>query len=62
MEGLNFEEIMEMDFPKTRATRSKPVKRKWREIEAIKDRQRLKRELKDMDIGFDNFDQLDFDY
>ena len=60
MEGLNLEEIMEMDFPKTRATRSKPAKRKWREIEAIKDRQRLQRELKDMDIGFDDIDNLDY--
>ena len=60
MEGLNFEEIMELDFPKNRATRSKPAKRKWREIEAIKDRQRLRRELKDMDIGFDDIDNLDY--
>ena len=59
MEGLNFEEIMEMDFPKNRATRSKPAKRKQHEIEAIKDRQRLRRELKDMDIGFDDIDNLD---
>ncbi|MDN3609184.1 DUF3545 family protein [Vibrio ostreicida] len=60
MEGLNFEEILEMDFPKSRAARSKPVKRKWREIEAIKDKQRLQRELKDMDIGFDEQGNIDF--
>ncbi|WP_159738077.1 DUF3545 family protein [Vibrio atypicus] len=60
MEGLNFEEIMEMDMPRSRAARSKPVKRKWREIEAIKDRQRLKRELKEMDIGFEDLADLEF--
>ncbi|WP_075202591.1 DUF3545 family protein [Vibrio mexicanus] len=51
MDGLQFDEVMDLDIPKVRATRSKPMKRKWREIEAIKDRQRLQRELMDMDIG-----------
>lgn len=51
---------MEMGMPRSRATRSKPVKRKWREIEAIKDRQRLQRELKEMDIGFEELEQIDF--
>lgn len=60
MDGLNFEEMIEMDTPKSRATRSKPVKRKWREIEAIKDRQRLQRELKEMDIGFEDLADLEF--
>ncbi|CAK4069312.1 DUF3545 family protein [Vibrio sp. MarTm2] len=60
MDGLNFEEMMEMGLPKARATRSKPVKRKWREIEAIKDRQRLQRELKEMDIGFEDSADLEF--
>ncbi|MEF1283245.1 DUF3545 family protein [Vibrio sp. M250220] len=59
MEGLNFEEIFEQDFPKGRVGRSKPVKRKWREIEAIKDRQRLQRELMDMDIGFDDLEKVE---
>lgn len=60
MDGLNFEEIMEMEMPKSRSTRSKPVKRKWREIEAIKDRQRLQRELKEMDIGFEDLADLEY--
>lgn len=59
MEGLNFEEIYEQDFPKGRAGRSKPIKRKWREIEAIKDRQRLQKELMDMDIGFNDLDKVE---
>lgn len=45
---------------KGRTARSKPVKRKWREIEAIKDRQRLQKELMDMDIGFDDLDKLEY--
>ncbi len=60
MEGLNFDEIMDTEFPRLRSTRSKPVKRKWREIEAIKDRQRLQKELMDMDIGFEDIDKLEY--
>lgn len=60
MEGLNFEEIFEMDLPKGRANRSKPVKRKWREIEAIKDKQRLKKELVEMGIGFEELENLEY--
>ncbi len=59
MEGLNFDEIMEMEFPRLRSTRTKPVKRKWREIEAIKDRQRLQRELMEMDIGLEDIDKFE---
>lgn len=53
MDGFELDEITEVDAPRGRAARSKPVKRKWREIEAIKDRQRLQKELNDMDIGLD---------
>lgn len=60
MEGLNFDEIFEQDLPKGRAGRSKPVKRKWREIEAIKDRQRLQKELMDMDIGYDDLNAVEY--
>ncbi len=58
MDGLDFEQFMEMDLPKSRS-RAKPVKRKWREIEAIKDRQRLKRELMEMDITCENMEDID---
>ncbi|BCL71087.1 conserved hypothetical protein [Vibrio nigripulchritudo MADA3029] len=50
MDGFQLEDIMAMDGQQTRSTRSKPAKRKWREIEAIKDRQRLQRELMEMDV------------
>ncbi|MFA0085155.1 DUF3545 domain-containing protein [Vibrio sp. 10N.286.49.C2] len=53
MDGFELNDIMEMDAPRTRAARSKPLKRKWREIEAIKDKRRLQKELNDMDIGLD---------
>ncbi|WP_428772968.1 DUF3545 family protein [Vibrio sp.] len=59
MEGMQFNDIMEMDFPRGRSVRSKPVKRKWREIEAIKDRQRLQKELMEMDIGFEDTADID---
>jgi len=53
MDGSQFDDMVDMDLPKARSTRSKPMKRKWREIEAIKDRQKLQRELMEMDIGLD---------
>ncbi|MGF1908910.1 DUF3545 family protein [Vibrio kasasachensis] len=54
MDGLNFDDMIEMNFSRGRSTRTKPVKRKWREIEAINDRRRLEKELRDMDIGLDS--------
>ncbi len=53
MEGFLLDNIMDSEGYQTRSSRSKPVKRKWREIEAIKDRQRLRKELMDMDICLD---------
>ncbi|WCE30211.1 DUF3545 family protein [Vibrio sp. SCSIO 43137] len=60
MEGFLLDDITEMGNHQTRASRSKPAKRKWREIEAIKDRQRLQKELMDMDVCLDyNLDDID---
>ncbi|GAD80713.1 DUF3545 family protein [Vibrio ezurae] len=51
MDGLQLESIFdETEERAPRRARSKPVKRKWREIEAIKDRQRLQQELMDLDV------------
>ena len=36
------------------AAKARPVKRKWREIEALKERQRLKKELEDIDWSLDD--------
>lgn len=59
MDGLNYDDMMEFDFSKGRSSRAKPVKRKWREIEAINDRRRLEKELRDMDIALDSLEHLD---
>ncbi|ASK54607.1 DUF3545 family protein [Vibrio tarriae] len=50
MDELHFDELLEMEISKIRTSRSKPVKRMWREIEAIRDRKRLEKELLDMDV------------
>ncbi len=50
MEG--FEDLLTMlERP---VTKTRAVKRKWREIEALKERQRLKKELEDIDWGLDD--------
>ncbi|MGF1685558.1 DUF3545 family protein [Photobacterium japonica] len=60
MDSYAFDDILATDMP-SRGSRSKPVKRKWREIEALKDRQRLRRELADIDIFRDSPDNdIDF--
>ncbi len=58
MDSFTFDDIFEQDIEPEqerpqRASRTKQVKRKWREIEAIKDRARLKKELEDIDITSD---------
>lgn len=53
MDELHFDELLEMEISKIRTSRSKPVKRMWREIEAIRDRKRLEKELLDMDVCLD---------
>ncbi|PJC86204.1 DUF3545 domain-containing protein [Vibrio sp. HA2012] len=53
MDGFLLDDVLAMETQPTRSSRAKPVKRKWREIEAIKDRQRLQRELMEMDICCD---------
>lgn len=53
MEGFLLDNIMETGNTQSRSSKAKPVKRKWREIEAIKDRQRLQKELMDMDVCID---------
>ncbi len=42
------------------ATKGRAVKRKWREIEAVKERQRVKKELEDIDLSIEDdlFEQL----
>lgn len=60
MEGFLLDNIMESDSNPTRSGRAKPVKRRWREIEAIKDRQRLQKELMDIDSFSDyNLEEIE---
>jgi len=48
----SFEDLLTMLERPT--TKPKAVKRKWREIEALKERQRLKKELEDIDWSLDD--------
>ncbi|MDC3213403.1 DUF3545 family protein [Pseudoalteromonas distincta] len=62
MDSLN--DILEiLEGPDTtRKTSQKNKKRKWREIEAIKDKHRLRKELQELDYFTDSIaiDELDF--
>ncbi|PKF51922.1 DUF3545 family protein [Enterovibrio nigricans] len=60
MDSFAFEDIFDQDRTQ-RGGRNKQVKRKWREIEALKDRQRLRKELQDIDMTGD-FTDSDFDF
>ncbi len=51
MDNFQLDDIMAMEPSFNRSTRTKPAKRKWREIEAIIDRRRLQKELMEMDPG-----------
>ena len=50
MESVDFLNAVESD---SRGAKTKSKKRKWREIEAIKERFRLKQELCEMDVSLD---------
>lgn len=53
MDDLHFAEMLEKEISKIRMNRAKPTKRMWREIEAIRDKKRLQKELMDMDACLD---------
>lgn len=54
MEAVDFLNTVEVE---SRNVKTKSKKRKWREIEAIKEQYRLKQELCEMDVGL----ELEFD-
>ena len=59
MEMFNFEydDVVELGS----RSRSPGKKRKWREIEALKDKHRLQKELQSIDIAYDSGNEnLDF--
>ncbi len=49
MDSFAFNELFDQDRPQ-RGGRTKQAKRNWREIEALQDRQRLRKELQDIDM------------
>ncbi|GGI69038.1 DUF3545 family protein [Shewanella gelidii] len=57
MDRLDYGSALDNVVEKPTRSRSSSKKRKWREIEAIKDRQRLMKELQDIDDSF----ELDID-
>ncbi len=59
MDNLDFNFTHLVDQPQ-RASRSSGKKRKWREIEAIKEKQRLRKELMDIDPIFDDLSEAEF--
>ncbi|MFY8273507.1 DUF3545 family protein [Pseudoalteromonas sp. SSDWG2] len=61
MDSLN-ELIKIIEGPEARKSSGRKQKRKWREIEALRDKQRLRKELKELDIFSDDIslEELDF--
>ncbi len=52
MDDLQFDDLLIAQLAKlsSNSSRAKPAKRMWREIEAIRDKKRLERELMEMDV------------
>lgn len=50
MDGFQLDDIVNLDTTSKPKSRSKPVKRKWREIEEMNDRRNLLKELRELDI------------
>ncbi|MBS3797487.1 MULTISPECIES: DUF3545 family protein [unclassified Pseudoalteromonas] len=61
MDSLN-ELIKILEGPEAKKTSGRNKKRKWREIEALKDKQRLRKELQELDLFSDDIalEELDF--
>ncbi|MBF9001570.1 MULTISPECIES: DUF3545 family protein [Vibrio] len=54
MDDMHLVELLENEINKIRAARAaKPGKRMWREIEALRDKRQLERELMEMDACLD---------
>ncbi|EDP57677.1 DUF3545 family protein [Vibrio sp. AND4] len=50
MDGFQLDDLLGLDTTSTTKSRSKPVKRKWREIEEMNDRRSLLKELRELDV------------
>lgn len=53
MDRLDYSNVLDSIVEKPTRSRGPKKKRKWREIEAIKDKQRLLKELQDIDGSLD---------
>ncbi|MBB1440917.1 DUF3545 family protein [Shewanella sp. SG41-4] len=53
MDRLDYGGALDEVIERPNRSKSSSKKRKWREIEAIKDKQRLLKELQDIDDSFD---------
>lgn len=53
MDGFQLDDMFNLDTTSTTKSRAKPVKRKWREIEAMNDRRNLLKELRELDVCTD---------
>lgn len=61
MEAFQLDDIMAMEPMHDRSSRQKPVKRKWREIEALKEKRELQKALRELDLaGEHDFNDIDF--
>ncbi|MEP4888560.1 MAG: DUF3545 family protein [Aliiglaciecola sp.] len=50
---MDTKKLMSMIDTESRPSKTKSKKRKWREIEAIQDRYKLRKELEDMDMSLE---------
>lgn len=50
---MDTKELLSMIDSEARPSKTKSRKRKWREIEAIQDRYRLRKELEEMDMSLE---------
>lgn len=61
MESFQLDNIMEMEPNLYRSNKTKPTKRRWREIEVIQDKRQLQKELKELDyLGEYKLEDIDF--
>ncbi len=57
--SLEVDDLVVVDS-ETRSARNSAKKRKWREIEALKEKYRLQKELESIDLTYDGSGELEF--
>jgi hypothetical protein len=57
--NLEFDDLVVVDS-ETRSARNVAKKRKWREIEALKEKYRLQKELESIDLAYEGASELNF--